>query len=124
MRPGLNGTVTLWPAFFAACSTPAPPASTIRSAREIFLPPACALLNSFWMPSSLASTLASCSGWLAGQDFCGSRRRRPPLAPPRLSEPRKLDAAAHAVDTSCETDRPDASTLLFRPATSLSLTSG
>ena len=45
MRPGLNGTVTEWPAFFAACSTPAQPASTIRSASEIFLPPECSLLN-------------------------------------------------------------------------------
>ena len=26
MRPGVKGTVTLWPAFFAACSTPAQPA--------------------------------------------------------------------------------------------------
>ena len=39
MRPGVKGTVTLWPAFFAACSTPAQPARTIRSAIETFLPP-------------------------------------------------------------------------------------
>ena len=39
MRPGVKGTVTSWPAFFAACSTPAQPASTIRSASETFLPP-------------------------------------------------------------------------------------
>ncbi|MNF97051.1 hypothetical protein D3C84_798670 [compost metagenome] len=121
MRPGVNGTVIVCPAFFAACSTPAQPARTIRSAREIFLPPA---LNSCWIPSSFASTLASWSGWLACQNFCGARRRRPPLAPPRLSEPRKVDAAAHAVETSCETDRPEASSLLFSAATSLSLTSG
>ena len=42
MRPGVKGTVTLTPAFFAACSTPAQPASTIRSASETFLPPDCA----------------------------------------------------------------------------------
>ena len=53
MRPGVNGTVTSCPAFFAACSTPAQPASTIRSASEIFLPPVCASLNSPWMPSSV-----------------------------------------------------------------------
>ena len=41
MRPGVKGTVTSWPAFFAACSTPAQPASTIRSASETFLPPDC-----------------------------------------------------------------------------------
>ena len=41
MRPGLNGTVTEMPAFFAAFSTPAQPARTIKSAREIFLPPDC-----------------------------------------------------------------------------------
>ena len=33
---------------------------------------------------------------------------RAPFAPPRLSEPRKVDADAQAVDTSCETDSPDA----------------
>ncbi len=33
---------------------------------------------------------------------------RAPFAPPRLSEPRKDDAAAQAVETSCEIDRPDA----------------
>jgi hypothetical protein len=41
VRPGVKGTVTLWPAFFAACSTPAQPARTIRSASETFLPPDC-----------------------------------------------------------------------------------
>ena len=33
---------------------------------------------------------------------------RPPLAPPRLSEPRKVEADAHAVETNCETVRPEA----------------
>ena len=37
---------------------------------------------------------------------------RAPFAPPRLSEPRKVDADAHAVDTSCGTVRPDARILL------------
>ncbi len=48
---------------------------------------------------------------------------RAPLAPPRLSVPRWLDAAAHAVDTSCETDRPDSRIACFSAATSLSSTS-
>ena len=33
---------------------------------------------------------------------------RAPLAPPRLSLPRNVEADAHAVETSCETDSPDA----------------
>src|SRR4029077_8720590 len=94
MRPGAKGTFTLWPAFFAACSTPAPPARTIRSASEIFLPPEAAPLNSFWMPSSFCRTFASWAGWLTSQSFCGARRMRAQLAPPRLAEPRKVAAAA------------------------------
>jgi len=38
---------------------------------------------------------------------------RAPMAPPRLSEPRNVDADAQAVETSCETDSPEASTLLL-----------
>ena len=118
MRPGVKGTVTAWPARFAACSTAAQPDSTMRSAIETFLPPDCAPLNSPWRPSSLANTLASCAGWLASQSFCGARRMRAPFAPPRLSEPRKVDADAQAVETSSETDSPDASTLALSAATS------
>ena len=33
---------------------------------------------------------------------------RAPLAPPRLSEPRKVEAEAQAVATSSETDKPEA----------------
>jgi hypothetical protein len=36
---------------------------------------------------------------------------RAPLAPPRLSVPRNVDADAHAVETSSETDNPDAEDL-------------
>ena len=39
---------------------------------------------------------------------------RAPFAPPRLSEPRKVDAEAQAVETSCETDRPDAEDLALQ----------
>jgi len=39
---------------------------------------------------------------------------RAPLAPPLLSEPRKVDADAQAVETSSETDKPDAKILRFR----------
>ena len=121
MRPGVKGTFTSWPPFFAACSTAATPPSTIRSASETFLPPVCAALNSFWMPSSFDSTLASSAGWLTSQSFCGARRMRAPLAPPRLSEPRNVEADAQAVETSSETDRPDARIFAFSAAMSCSL---
>ena len=39
---------------------------------------------------------------------------RAPFAPPRLSEPRKVDADAQAVETSSETDRPEARIFAFR----------
>ena len=48
---------------------------------------------------------------------------RAPLAPPRLSEPRKVEAEAQAAETSSETERPEARILAFRSATSLSSTS-
>ena len=46
---------------------------------------------------------------------------RAPFAPPRLSEPRNVEADAHAVETSCDTDRPLARIFCFRVAMSLSL---
>src|SRR4030095_123685 len=118
VRPGAKVTVTGCPAFFAACSPPAQPASTIRSASETFLPPDCALLNSPWMPSSVLSTFASWAGWLTSQSVCRARRMRAPLAPPRLWEPRNVDPDAQAVDTSSETDSPDARILPLRAAMS------
>ena len=124
MRPGENGTFTTTPACLAAASTAAQPPSTIRSASETFLPPACALLKSFCIASSWRKTFASCSGWLAAQSFCGARRMRAPLAPPRLSEPRKVAAEAQAVDTSSEIDRPQAMTLPLRAAMSCALIKG
>ncbi len=96
------------PAFFAACSTAAHPPSTIRSASDTFVPPDCEPLNSCWIFSSACSTFASSAGSLTSQSFCGARRIRAPFAPPRLSVPRKLAAEAHAVETSCETDSPEA----------------
>ena len=50
--------------------------------------------------------MASSAGSLTSQSFCGARRIRAPLAPPRLSVPRKLAADAHAVETSCEIGQP------------------
>jgi hypothetical protein len=45
---------------------------------------------------------------------------RAPFAPPRLSEPRKVDADAQAVETSSGTDSPDARILPLREAMSFS----
>ena len=39
------------------------------------------------------------AGLFTSQLFCGSNRKRPPLAPPRLSDPLKVDAEAQAVLT-------------------------
>src|SRR6202020_956912 len=95
----------------------AQPPRTIRSARETFLPPE---LKFFWIPSNVLRTFARTRGWFTSQFFCGSRRMRAPLAPPRLSEPRKEAAAAHAVDTSCEIDRPEERIFAFSVAISAS----
>ena len=43
---------------------------------------------------------------------------RAPLAPPRLSLPRNVDADAHAVETSWETDSPEARICAFSAAMS------
>ena len=61
---------------------------------------------------------ASSSGSLTSQPLCGSRRMRAPLAPPRLSLPRNVDADAHAVATSWETVRPEARTCSLSAAMS------
>ena len=50
---------------------------------------------------------------MTAQSFCGARRMRAPLAPPRLSVPRNDDADAQAVETSWEIDSPDARILLL-----------
>ena len=124
VRPGTKGTVTSCPACFAAASMAAPPASTIRSASEILLPPAAPASKSLRTRSSTSITRASSAGSLTAQSFCGARRMRAPLAPPRLSLPRKVAADAQAVRTSCAVDRPEASTAAFSAAMSSSPTSG
>ena len=45
---------------------------------------------------------------------------RAPFAPPRLSEPRNVEAEAHAVETSCEMDKPAAAILVLSEAISFS----
>ena len=124
MRPGVKGTFTPTPASFAAFSTAAQPARTMRSASETFLPPAAEELNSFWMASSFSSTVLSCAGSFTPQSFCGLRRMRAPFAPPRLSEPRNVDADAQAAKTSCDTERPEPRIFAFSAAISFSSMSG
>jgi hypothetical protein len=115
----LTGTVTSTPPSRAAFSTAADPAITIRSASETCLP-SCASLKVSAMPSRVRSTVASVSGSLASQPFCGSSRIRAPLAPPRLSLPRNVEADAHAVATSCPIGMPASSTRCLSAATSAS----
>jgi hypothetical protein len=49
---------------------------------------------------------------------------RAPLAPPRLSEPLKVEAEAQAVATSSLTLNPEASTFAFKAAMSAASISG
>ena len=70
------------------------------------------------MPSSASSTLASCVGLLLSQYFWGAKRIREPLAPPRISEPRKVEADAHATETNSETESPESKIFDFRAAIS------
>ena len=68
--------------------------------------------------------LDSCEGLFTAQNLCGAKRTLAPLAPPRLSEPRKVEAEAQAVETNSETDRSVASIFAFKSATSASLING
>ena len=100
----------------------APPPRTIRSASETCLPPFCAPLKSLRIFSSALITLAVRAGSFAAQSFCGARRMRAPLAPPRLSLLRKVDADAQAVATSCPTLSPEARICFLSAAISRALT--
>ena len=102
----------LTPAAAAACSTPTTPASTIISASD-------ALPEARWIACRVGSTRLAMA--LTGQSFCGASARRAPLAPPRLSPPRKVEADAQATETSSLTDRPAPAMALFRLAISSAL---
>mmetsp|Transcript_16306 Transcript_16306/g.51030 ORF Transcript_16306/g.51030 Transcript_16306/m.51030 type:complete len:297 (+) Transcript_16306:214-1104(+) len=92
-RPPTKGTSTETPAAFAAASIATTPARTMTSASDT------GLADAARTSSSAASVFSSCDGSLTGHERCGSRRMRAPLAPPRLSVVRKVDADAHAVRT-------------------------
>jgi hypothetical protein len=108
----------------AAASTAAQPASTIRSASDTFLPPLLGALNSLLDAFERRQHLGQLRRLVHAQSFCGARRMRAPLAPPRLSEPRKVEAEAQAVVTSSAIDRPEASIFAFRSAMSAASISG
>merc|ERR1712127_446255 len=77
-------------------------------------------LNSCLTPCRVGSTFAKSLGLFTSQSFCGDNWRRDPLAPPRLSVPRNVDAEAQAVATHWVTDKPDFKTLPFNSWISLS----
>ena len=68
--------------------------------RDLLLPAGLRVVERLLNPSRVFSTFASSGGLLTAQSFCGARRMRAPLAPPRLSVPRNDDADAQAVETS------------------------
>ena len=90
----------------------------MRSASETFFPPDCSALKPRRILSRALTTFATRAGSFTAQLFCGSRRMRAPLAPPRLSELRKLEAAAQAVKTRSAVDSPDARIFFLSAATS------
>ncbi|CSI96940.1 Uncharacterised protein [Vibrio cholerae] len=55
---------------------------------------------------------------MPSQSFCGARRIRAPLAPPRLSEPRKVRALSQAVLTISLMLRPLAAIFALTALTS------
>jgi hypothetical protein len=111
MRPGEKGTFTAWtPALLAASATADPACQDDEiGERDLLAAGAGAGEVCLAMPSSTFNTLRELiAGWLTGQSFCGASRMRAPLAPPRLSEPRKVEAEAQAVLTSSDTESPEA----------------
>ena len=110
MRPGVNGTVTLTPAFFAACSTPAQPASTIRSASETFLPPGADLLKSALDAFERLQHLRELRGLIDLPVLLRRETNTRTVRAAALVGAAERGAEAQAVDTSCETVSPEAST--------------
>jgi phage tail tape-measure protein len=107
VRPGVKGT--------SRRGRPSSPPSRPRAAAEHdqvgqrdLLAAGLRALKSSGSFSSTAAPSPASAGSLTSQSFCGARRMRAPLAPPRLSLSRKVEAEAHAVETSWEIDRPEA----------------
>ena len=79
------------------------------------------ILKPFCIFSKALRTLLNSDGLFTFQSFCGASRIRAPLAPPLLSEPRKVDADAQAVKTSWEIESPDFNIFALRVLISLFL---
>ena len=77
------------------------------------------LSNLFLIFSKTFITLSTFAILFISQSFCGCSLILAPFAPPLLSEPLKVDADAHAVDTSWEIDNPDFKILFLRKFISL-----
>src|SRR5690606_27001796 len=103
----------------AAASMAAQPPNTIKSASETCLPPLWLALKADCIFSRVSSTLLRRTGLLAFQYFWGDNLMRAPLAPPRLSESRKVAAEAQAVATNSPIFKPEASILVLRVFMSL-----
>ena len=103
VRPGVNGTVTVVAGVLRRLLDRRAAAQHDQvGQRDLLAAGRRAVERRSGCPRASSSTFASCAGWLTSQSFCGARRMRAPFAPPRLSEPRNVDADAHAVETSCE----------------------
>ena len=95
-----------------------------RGGRALPVSPAVAASHSVTSPSKAALTACSLptvsatpAAWLTAQSFCGARAMRAPLAPPRLSVLRNVEAEAHAVATSSLTEAPESRMAVLRAAT-------
>jgi hypothetical protein len=123
VRPGANGTVTSWPAFFAACSTRRiRPGRSGRRANHLPLVGSCAVEVLLDLLEGL-QRLGKLRGVVHLPVALWRHTDRAPFAPPRLSVPRKVAAAAQAAETSRPTESPESRILAFSAAMSCSSTS-
>ena len=79
------------------------------------------VLKHFCIFSKALRILDNSDGLFTSQSFCGASLIRAPLAPPLLSEPRKVDAEAQAVETNWEIESPDFNIFALRVLISLFL---
>jgi hypothetical protein len=114
MRPGVKGTVTFVTGVFRRLLDAGAAGQTIRSASETFLPPDCRAVERALDALERLEHLRQLGGLVDFPILLRRQRMRAPFAPPRLSEPRNVDADAQAVETSCETDRPEPGSCLQR----------
>ena len=109
--PDKKDNLIFFPTSFAAFSIPTFPPRTIKSAKETYF---FLEINPFWIFSKTLIVLESWEGLFTFQSFCGASLILAPLAPPLLSEPLKVDADAHAVETKSEIDIFDLEIFVFK----------